>query len=141
MKFWISGEIDSEVGETFRQIQNAIEEALNEKLGLNDYGEVLSKLALIPIILGPRFSGSQKERRLIKWKDKVADYRLYIDFHAFLNGTEKERKALLLKNLLDSVEDIERKSKGKFQGKKLCRDIRLVFHEIWEPIEDPIGNL
>jgi hypothetical protein len=130
MEFWISGEIDSEVGEMFRPIQNAIEKALNENFGSNSYGEILGKIALIPIILGPRFQDFQKERRLIKWKEKIADYRLHIDFHAFSKGTERERKAMLLKNLLNAVEDIERKSKGKFEGEKLRQDICRVFHDI-----------
>jgi Immunity protein 44 len=130
MEFWISGELDSEVAELFGPIGKVIEATLNERLGRNDYGDVVAKIALIPIILGPRFQGAQKERRLIKSKEKIADYRLYISFQAFAAGTEKERKGLLLENLLTAVEDIERKSKGKFHGKKLSQDIRREFHDI-----------
>ncbi len=126
MKFWISCEIDSEVGDAFTPIQKEIESTLNSNLAGHSYGDCIEKIALIPMILGPRFPG-HKERRLIQHKAKCTDYRLHINFHDFLNGTEQERKVLLVENLLAAVSDIERKLKGKFDGGKLTKDIASLF--------------
>jgi hypothetical protein len=62
MEFWISGELDSEVAELFDSVGKVIEATLNERLGRNDYGDVVAKIALIPIILGP---GSRVRRRSV----------------------------------------------------------------------------
>ncbi len=126
MHFFISGELDSEIYELFTPIMKEIELTLNTNIGNHSYGADIEKIALIPIILGPRFP-VHKERRLLQRKEKCADYRLHIDFHDFLNGTNQERKILLVKNLLAAVADIKRKLKGSFDGENLTKDIIVLF--------------
>mgnify|MGYP003429931519 CR=1 FL=1 len=126
MRFFISGELDSEIDSVFRPIRQEIEVRLNKELGGTSYGNSIEEIFLAPIILGPRFS-TRAERKLLKHKNKVADYRLVIDFEAFLNGTEQARKQLLLGNVLASVADISRKLGGKFEGEQLSQDIIALF--------------
>src|SRR5512139_1870313 len=126
MHFFISGEIDSEIGELFTPIMIEIETILNTNLGNKSYSPELDDISLIPIILGPRFP-DHKERRLLKRKAKGADYRLHIDFNSFLNGSDQDRKILLVKNLLDAIADIKSKLKGGLDSESLKNDIFLLF--------------
>lgn len=129
MRFWYSGELDEAIFDDYRPIRQHVERVLNEALSSRDYGATLEKIAIVPVIVGPRFAKDRVERRLIKHKEKVADYRLFIDFEAFLKGDETERIRLLVCNTLDAVQDIDRKLKGAFNGKQLCADIHSLFSE------------
>src|SRR5262245_28858660 len=122
MKFWFSGEVDARVAESYREVRCEIEKTLNATLGANDYGPALEKLAFIPMLLGPEFLEGKRERRLIKHKEKASDYRLIIDFDAWQAGTVHERRALLMKNVLDSIQDIGGKLRGGFDAGRLHAD-------------------
>lgn len=129
MEFFVSGELDIEIAELFRPIRQEVTTRLNDNLYENNYGAVIDKIALIPIVLSPRFLNQRTERRLVQWKTRTADYRLIIDYESFIKGTNEDRKRLLVTNLLVAVNDISRKSK-EFEGSKLQQDILNVFEEI-----------
>ena len=126
MTFFISGEIDSEISDAFREIRKEIHPILNKYFSSRNYGSDIEEIGLIPIILGPRFTG-HKERRLVQHKEKSADYRLFINYDKFKNGSKQQRKILFLKNLIEAITDIDRKLKGKFEGEKLIKDIYKIF--------------
>jgi hypothetical protein len=130
MHFFFSGELDHEVSETYRPVRQRIERVLNEALSSENYGNALEKIAIIPMILSPCFAEGRKERRLLQHKEKAADYRLFIDFLSFANGSVQDRERLLLENVINCIEDIGRKLKGKFDSKRLLCDIRELFPEI-----------
>lgn len=131
MRFFFSGELDSSVGDEYRPIRQIVETTLNNALSEESYGESLEEIAVIPIILGPRFIEGRKERRLIKHQEKAADYRLFIDHSAFLNGSKNDRTRLLIENLLTCIEDMARKCKGRFDGQRLTNDIQKLFPELF----------
>ncbi|GAA3962068.1 Imm44 family immunity protein [Allohahella marinimesophila] len=126
MRFFISGELDSEIAEVFRAIRQQVEKQLNEHLAGQMYGSAIEKIALAPIIRGPRFSPAS-ERRLVQHKSKTADYRLVIEYDRFLNGSEQVRRQLLVENLLLAVDDLGRKLGNKFEGQRLAQDISTLF--------------
>ena len=130
MRFFFSGELDAEIADQYRVIRQEVEAALNDGLGDQDYGGVLNEIGIIPMILGPRFSEGRKERRLVKRDEKTADYRLFIDYKKWTAGSHSDRKRLLLENVLACVEDIDRKLKGGFNGKRLSQDILRLFPEV-----------
>ena len=130
MRFFFSGELDAEIADQYRVIRQEVEAALNDGLGDQDYGGVLNEIGIIPMILGPGFSEGRKERRLVKRDEKTADYRLFIDYKEWTAGSRSDRKRLLLENVLACVEDIDRKLKGGFNGKRLSQDIRRLFPEV-----------
>jgi immunity protein 44 of polymorphic toxin system len=129
MRFFFSGEVDAQVGDQYRRVRREVAATLNAQLGDRDYGGALNEIAIIPMILGPRFAQGRKERRLIKHAEKIADYRLFIDYDAWIAGTEDDRKRLLVENILASVRDIARKLNG-FDGERLAQDIRNLFPKI-----------
>ena len=114
----------------YRVVRNEVESRLNSALANQSYSEVLEEIGIISMILATSFSKRRKERRLVKHAEKTADYRLFIDFEAFANGSERDRKRLLVENLLASVEDIHRKLRGAFDGARLRKDILRLFPEV-----------
>lgn len=129
MEFWFSGELDHQIADAYREIRKEVEATLNRELSGKDYGPAIQKLAIIPMILSETFAEGKKERRLVQRVQKSADYRLYIDFEAFLAGGHNERVQLLVTNVLSAVQDIDRKLKGQFAGGQLCNDIKALFPE------------
>jgi hypothetical protein len=128
MEFWFSGELDHQVSDAYREIRKEVEATLNRELGSKDYGPALQKLAIIPIIISKTF-GLRKERRLVRREQKSADYRLFIDFEAFVAGDHHKRVQLLVTNVLLAVQDIDRKLKSQFAGAQLRNDIKALFPE------------
>lgn len=129
MNFWYSGEIDSEIDEAFRSTRKTIEERLNAALAGNDYGTGVTKIAIIPIILGPRFPG-HSERRLLQRSQHSADYRLHIEFESFRRGSQRTRELLLIRNTVQAIEDILKKTKKakiEFFGEVLIQDVLAAF--------------
>jgi len=129
VRFFFSGELDSKIADAYRSTRKQVETTLNEALKSVEYGEAIEEIGIIPIILSAKFAEGHKERRLVKRAAKTADYRLFIDFDSFANGSEEERKHLLVENLLNAVADIDRKLKGSFNGIRLRQDILSLFPE------------
>lgn len=131
MRFFFSGELDGDLPDDhYRVVRQIVETRLNEALVDKSYGDAIKEIAIIPMILGPRFAEGRKERRLIQHREKAADYRLFIESASFANGTVDERKKMLLENVLICIRDIDRKLKGKFDGQRLQDDIRILFPEL-----------
>jgi len=137
MKFWFSGEVDSRAANTFRTIRKELEARLNAELADRDYGSAIEKFAIIPMLLGPEFAEGRPERRLVKRKERVADYRLSIDFDAWQAGSDLDRTLLLVENVLKSIRDIGRKLPGSFRAVELEEDIRRMFPEIANKTMEP----
>jgi hypothetical protein len=127
VRFFFSGEIDAEVADEFREVRQAVERALHNALGRESYGNALESIGVIPMILGPRSLDRRKERRLVQRAKKSADYRLIIDYAAWCKGSRDDRVQLLVRNLLEAVDDIDRKLKGALDGKQLRQDILKTF--------------
>lgn len=123
MKFWFSGELDHRVADAYRPVRARVEEKLNRMCEGRDYGNAVTKIAIIPMILGPEFLSGRPERRLWKRKEGVADYRTIIDFESFLSVGDAARERLLVTNTVDAVRDLHRKAAGQFRGDELVSDI------------------
>jgi hypothetical protein len=127
MKFWFSGEIDVDIANSYRRVSNALEVRLNTLCAGRDYGDVIQKIAIIPMILSPKFQIGRKERRLWQHKTGSADYRLIIDFEQFKSGNDAVRQRLLLENTVHTIRDLERKVGKGFAGEALIKDIKAEF--------------
>jgi hypothetical protein len=123
MRFWFSCEIDAEVADAWSSVWKPVEDRLNALCARRDYGTGVREIAIIPMILGPRFREGRPERRLFNWKEREADYRTEIDFERFKGGNAELRQRLLLKNVVEAVVDIKRKVKKDFDGAALISDI------------------
>jgi hypothetical protein len=123
MKFFFSGEIDALVGDHWRRVAYPMEKRLNEALGERDYGSVLQKIGLIPIILRPELRDSFRERRLFQRKEAAADYRTRIEFDDYMKADDSKRERLVARNLLDAIRDLARKAGKAFRADDLCDDV------------------
>lgn len=135
MKFWFSGEVDVEVADSYRHVRNALENRLNALCAGRDYGNAIQKIAIIPMILGPKFQEGRTERRLWKHKEGIADYRMIIDFETFKHGDDASRERLLLENTIHAIRDLERKVGKRFAGGVLIDSILKEFGLRQEDIE------
>lgn len=91
-----------------------------------DYGPALKKIAIIPI-LRSEWAANRTERKLFQRKLCETDYRLKIDFDAFMAGDSRDRELLLVQNILTAVSDLARKAGKQFRGSELKRDIISLF--------------
>ncbi len=134
----MSGEIETTVSEPFREILSEIEKRL-KVLEVNDYGNAVQNLAIIPIIIKvvPEFesAGFHKERKLYKKKTKEADYRLRIDYQSFLNADHEIKKLLVIKNVVDCVRLLGEKIKQGFDAERLESDVLCLFKVAKEEID------
>jgi hypothetical protein len=128
VRFFISGEIDGLIYDVYRPIRQIVERQLNDALGDKDYGSALKSIGIIPIIMRPEWKVDRKERKLFQRKQQGADYRLHIDFERFQAGDSDVRLQLLLRNIIASIEDLQRKAGHGFRGQELVDDILSLFH-------------
>ena len=140
IKLFMSGEIDGQLGDTYRIVRNEIETKL-KTLESNDYGSEFIDIGIIPIIIDPKRglfeAGFFKERKLIKRKAREADIRLRTDFDKFFAADYDGKRLLLLENVIRSIRVIGEKSKSDFNADKLIGDI----YELFEIDADRLKNL
>jgi hypothetical protein len=130
MKFWLSGELDHRIYNAYRPIRARVEEKLNRMCEGRDYGDAVTEIAIIPMILSPEFLSGRSERRLWKRKEGVADYRTIIDFEAFRLADDAQREHLLIMNTLEAVRDLHRKAGDRLRREALVADIKAEFPEV-----------
>ncbi|HDR4866758.1 TPA: dihydrolipoamide succinyltransferase [Bacillus cereus] len=131
MRFFLSGELEGDIAEEFINIISEIGSDL-EKLNSNNYGSEVEEIAIIPIVVNitPEYedAGFHKERKLFKRKSKEADFRLRIDYEAFLSADYATRKILIIGNIVQSIRLLGEKATSDFNAIKLEQDILQVFN-------------
>jgi hypothetical protein len=127
MTFFFSGELDHRIYEAYRPARTCVEGRLNALCQGRDYGEAVTKIAIVPMILGSEFLEGKSERRLWQRKQRTADYRTIIDFEKFKTANEAERERLLLMNTVAAIQDLQKKVGKHFRGDDLLADISTEF--------------
>src|SRR5947208_3702951 len=123
MRFFIAGEVDTAVADAWRESSRPVEVRLNAALAERQYGPAIQSIGIIPMILRPEWQHGRPERKLLRGKDRDADYRTIIDFEAFRQGSAEARERLIVANIVDAVRDLNRKARGTFNGEALVADI------------------
>ena len=93
-----------------------------QELETKDYGEEFQCIGIIPVIMPEEYHDGYTERRQIWRKKREADIRLYIDYEKYIKGDSKTKLMLWTKCIVDSIEVVESRKKGDFQGEKLIQD-------------------
>jgi hypothetical protein len=127
MKFFLSGELDVEIRDAWAPVRQYVEARLNASLSDKEYGSAICSIGIIPMILRPEWQSARKERRLFQRKQRGADYRTAIDFEQFRSGSERVRRRLLVRNIIEAIEDLQRKAGRAFHGHALVEDILALF--------------
>jgi hypothetical protein len=110
VKLWIGGEIQADIGDSFRDARNIVEKKINEFLEQITYQIDFSDWDCIAIV---RDDNEFKEICKYSLKKQEMDFRLKIDYEQFKNGTADERKLLIFQMLLRSLELLKEKGAGK----------------------------
>lgn len=144
MRLFLSSETEKESGDFLAKVYKETDDKLgfvcSKNLNLeetNNYGLEFKTIAIICIIVSNRLKEwGLKERKLIKWKDKGADIRLYIDYEKFINSSFEVQKLMYVKNIMDSIDVIISRSKGDFKGEKLKQDILDALELTYDDLKD-----
>jgi Immunity protein 44 len=136
MTFWFSGELDHRIADAYRPVRARVEAKLNARCGGRDYGDAVTKIAIIPMILSPEFLQGRPERRLWQRKQHSADYRTVIDFEKFRSGADAVRERLLVRNTMEAIRHLQKRARAGLRGDELVSDILLEFGLTPSEVED-----
>lgn len=92
---------------------------------INNYGTEFKEIAIIPSCMDDTFwqTTGWKERKQIWRKKGEADIRLRMDYDKFIASTPENRYLMFVDIIIKSIQVVQERSKGDFDGKKLITDI------------------
>lgn len=142
MKFTISGDLSDLqpqhlIPEKFSKASRKVVNALNQNLNNNNYGNLIDVVFLAPMILQSdnSFFALKNERKLIKHKEKTADFRLKINYLSFALSSDEDREKMLIRNVVDAIRIIKKRLGNKFKGKELEKDILSLWNLEYSDLE------
>ncbi len=106
MRFWLSGEVDADIGDAFRRALNDVEHALNDNLELMPRCPAVEKWAVIAMISAGNVLNYPEVRKYTK-KKKVCEFRLRVDHRHFTVADDRQRRGLLIRMILLSIKDAD----------------------------------
>ena len=113
MKLWIGGEVALKALDlkNFRKNILEIEDQFNAYLeGIGYKNDQIEKLRQIIVIRDDEFRGTQGGEKIRKERGApIYNRSPRIDYHTFKNADEKERKRLIWKTILESLEQLEQR--------------------------------
>jgi hypothetical protein len=106
MKLWMSGEIQANAADAYRQARKDVENVINDKLSRSDYGSGIQKWIYIAII---REEDSEDYGEIKKYtrRTKEVEFRLKIEHSKFTTAHSTEQKRLLFESLLRSIREMK----------------------------------
>ena len=122
MRIWTSGEVMSDVYDSFFVIRKDVEQALNTTVSPQDYGTGVIKWALIYIIMDENDPNYPEIRRYKKRKCEV-EFRLKVDHQAFKEGDALAQRKLLAAAVLRSIDLAGELKIADFDTERFKRDI------------------
>ena len=100
MKLWLSGEVEAEIGDSFRSVMNEVETLINEGILINYYGDGLIEWDVIFIIT------KEGGKELFKYskRKKGTDIRINVDYNGFKDSDFLGKRNKLLDGLIKSLD-------------------------------------
>lgn len=126
MKLFISIEAEKATESGIADILNKTRNKLSFLFEDTDiYGTEFDSVSIIPTCVSEEIwkTLGWKERKFISRKKKEADIRLKMNYDRFVSETYENKYSLFKNVLIESVREINVKSKGDFNGEKLINDI------------------
>lgn len=103
MKLWMSGEIQHDVAEGYREARLVVQSKVNERLQGITLNTNLDQWAFIGIIRPDDHPDYQEVKKFDK-RHRTIEFRLKIDHAQFLSGSHAERVVLIIQALMRSVD-------------------------------------
>jgi hypothetical protein len=123
MQLWMSGELQSDIGEAYRSARKEIESKINEYISSRSYGEGVQKWAFIAIIAPPRTTQYYPEVRKYWKRDRTAEFRILIDYEAFKRADPPGHRTLIAQALIASLQIATRMNIPNFDPVSLMQDV------------------
>ncbi len=124
IRFWMSGEIQNDVGDCYRVARNTIEAVLNQHVEGKDYGEGLKEWAYIAIILKPGFDEYYLEIKRYRKKKREVEFRLKINYKKFLKGNSKTHLKMVAESVLRSFDLMRQMNIKDCDLERLTNDVK-----------------
>lgn len=123
MKLWISGEVDSDIGDAFRITMNQVENRINENIQYDKYGDALKSWDVIMVI------SKDGGKESFRYGKKTRDFsvRMIIPHDEFKAGSSDRKTELFVMNLIRSLEQLSSKGFDNFRVDDLKKDIFALF--------------
>jgi hypothetical protein len=106
MQLWMSGELQNDVADQYREARKLVEGKLNERFRQTDYGNGLREWTFIAMIFGAD-GPNYKEVKRYDRRSKSCEFRLRINHAKFRGGDVEERAGLLCEALLECLNKLE----------------------------------
>lgn len=103
MKLWMSGEIQHDVAECYRQARLVVQRRVNERLQQMTFKTDLDQWAFIGIIR-PDDHPDYQEIKKFDRRHKTIEFRLKIDHGQFLSSSHEEHIAMIIQALKRAVD-------------------------------------
>ena len=122
MKFFLSYESAAPAASYLTKLEPLFSAKL-AALEPKNYGDDLTDIGIISIVLPEELLPNHPERQLFQRKSRSADIRLQMDFAAFVHTKPETRYELYAAHILASLSTLERKVARQFQYAELYRDV------------------
>jgi len=122
MTFFLSYESTAPAIVYLQKFQPLASAELN-KLSQENYGDELTDIAIISIVVPEDLFQFLPERKLFQRKSRSADIRLRINFQQFLKAKPEQRYKLYCDHILESVETLRHKVSSGYLFDALISDI------------------
>ncbi|MFH1932546.1 MAG: Imm44 family immunity protein [Pseudomonadota bacterium] len=123
IRFWMSGKIQSDVGDYYREASNIIEAVLNQYVEGENYGEGLKEWGFIAIILKSGFDEYYPEIKRYRKKKREVEFRLKINYKKFLKGNAETHLKLMAESVLRSFDLMREMNIKDFDLERLTSDV------------------
>jgi Immunity protein 44 len=121
--FWMSGEIEGDVYDSYRIARNEVEATILAGLQALDFGNGFKRLTLIPIIREVDHPDYDEVRRYHK-RDRDFEFRLRISHAAFKVADAVGQRRLIVENILRAVDEMRKLRVKDVDCEKLEQAIR-----------------
>jgi hypothetical protein len=106
MQLWMSGELQDDVADQYREARKLVEGRLNERFKQSDYGKGLREWTFIAMLYPGEGPNYQEVRRYDR-RGKSCEFRLKINHTKFRTADRDERAGLLCEALLECLSHLE----------------------------------
>lgn len=98
---------------------------ISQNIDIKEYTDSLDTIGIVPMI-APSETINDSEWEEIKYvsmRFRMANISLCSDYELFCNANLKDKRKMLLDNILDSLKVIKQKLRGQFNYEKMEKDI------------------
>lgn len=121
MQFWSSSEVQSDVADSHRPARKDVELTINNVITERNYGDGVSKWALIYIILDE--GDDYPELNRYQKKNGVAEFRLVVDYTTIQACDDMEHRKLLAQAIVRSLDLAKTMKLDGFDLDAFSRDV------------------